>query len=486
MATNGAALMVGVSGLRGVLGQSLTPEVAARFSGAFGSWIVDQASGGSVRVVLGRDGRRGSEWVHSAALAGLVSAGVDVVDLGIAMTPTVGLMTDRHEAHGGMVVTASHNPQTWCGLKCLLPMEGPWPTWGASAPPPDLAQAIIERFESGEVGGAAWNRVGRIERDETGSAVHVEAVLSEMGADPLNFAPPAPGRGPKVVLDSVNASGSVGGRRLLEEMGCEVVHINAERSGVFGRGPEPIAENLQQLCDEVRQQGAQLGFAQDPDGDRLAIVDETGRFIGEEYTFALASMALLSGENEMGDELRIATNLSTSRMIDDIAELTEGVDIEVVRGAVGEANVATLLRETPEERHALVGGEGNGGVVWPRVTMVRDSLSAMALVLVLLERSGRALSELVSDVPRYTIVKRKQDLSKKEDAGPLVERIALKYADMDGVSVDTRDGVRVDWHGQRGWVHVRASNTEPILRMIAEAPTPKEADEILDGVSALA
>jgi phosphomannomutase len=274
----------------------------------------------------------------------------------------------------------------------------------------------------------------------------------------------------------VNASAVEGDHLFFGGSPTHAVMLHGESSGVFPHAPEPTLENLSAaggLCDAVRGLGACAGFAQDPDADRLAIIDERGRYIGEEYTLALAAEAVLGA---MGPDARgraVCTNLSTSRMLDDVAA-RHGA--RVIRTAVGEANVVEAMKASG----AVIGGEGNGGVIWPEITFVRDSLSAMALVMGLVARSGRTIGDLVASMPQYAIVKRKADLSRKSDADPALDAIAQRYA---SASIDRQDGVRVDFADR--WVHVRPSNTEPILRLIAEAPTQSEAQSLLEDVEGI-
>lgn len=491
-------LMLSVSGCRGVLGTTLTAESAARFAGAFGSVLRERAKGRPVVVVLGRDGRKGSEVIEFAAMAALMGCGCRVVNLGVAMTPTVAVMTDtmmrRGEAAGeyvaGMVITASHNPQQWIGLKCLLADERSKGTdfgSAACAPPAGVAEDVIRRFKSGTISAADWDHAGLAGEDHAGAHEHVERVLWAM--EEAGFAADASmiGHGLSVAIDSVNASGTAGARHLMESMGVdEVLHLGAEDSGVFPHPPEPTRENLSTpggLCDSVRENESDVGFAQDPDADRLAIIDERGRYIGEEYTLALGVRALFEAERLRGattNGLVVVTNLSTSRMIDDVAA---SFGARVLRTAVGEANVVEVMKR----EGSLAGGEGNGGVIWPRVAYVRDSLAAMALTMWLISPAGggkgskRKLSEIVKSMPSYAIEKRKVDLAKREDADPAVTAIKKHFANE---KLDTQDGVRVDLASGplagKAWLHVRASNTEPIMRLIAEAPTTKDANELLD------
>jgi phosphomannomutase len=267
----------------------------------------------------------------------------------------------------------------------------------------------------------------------------------------------------KVVLDSVNGAGCVATATLLNKLGCQLIHINGTPNGQFPHEPEPTEKNLTGLCDEVKRQHASIGFAQDPDADRLAIVDENGTYIGEEYSLALAAKFILGKKPGL-----VVANLSTSRMIDDIAAATGS---KVLRTAVGEANVIdTMLKEK-----ASIGGEGNGGVIDPRIVPGRDSLVGIAYVLQLLADSGKPLSQLIAEMPRYQIVKTKFEC-RREDANRAVAAISAEMSSQPGVSVDLQDGIRIDWLNDRAWVHARPSNTEPIMRIIAEAPDRSVAD----------
>jgi len=464
-----APLMVSVSGLRGIVGASLTDDVIRRYAHAFAADLRERTHAAQPVVVLGRDGRAGGQPIHAVAATALIAEGCRVIDIGVATTPSVGVMVLHKRAQGGLVVTASHNPAHWNGLKPIT-SEG-------AAPSPQEARRLIERFHATAVM-AATGRGGMPESEPSAADIHVSKVLKAceklLGFDAIRS------RRPKVVLDSVNASGRIGGRLLLQALGCELVHINADETGHFPHNPEPLAENLTGLCDEVRRHKAEIGFAQDPDADRLAIVDEHGTFIGEEYTLALAAMSLLSGlpTNTAWSMPRrsLAANLSTSRMIDDVAA-RHGAD--VVRTPVGEANVVAGMRRAG----AILGGEGNGGVIWPSVVPIRDSLVAMALVLTLMARTGRKLSELVAQIPTYAIEKRKLSLN---DASVVAAAQSAVLREFGSARIDTQDGIRADLDvpGGAGWVHARASNTEPIFRLIAEAPTREAAAALLDRAQA--
>lgn len=411
--------------------------------------------------MLARDGRRGGAAFTQVASGALRLVGCDVIDLGTAMTPSVGLMVRELGADGGLVLTASHNPGEWNGVKPITREGG--------APTPEQARGLIERFRAGEPEWVEAGEIGASGGEENAVYRHVQAVL-----DALEECTPAfevQERKFRVVVDSVNGSGAAYAGGLLQALGCLVHQINADASGVFPHEPEPIAQNLGQLCAAVTEHKADVGFAQDPDGDRLAIVDETGRFIGEEYTLALAGWSYLESMGDRAKGMALAANLSTSRMIDDVAAR---YGARVVRSPVGEAHVVSAMRAND----APIGGEGNGGVIWERIVPIRDSIGSMGLVLALCARTGKRVSELVEELPSYAIEKRKVA---RPDGGldPLFDAVRGGFP---GATEDTQDGLRLDFDTPDGpaWIHARASNTEPILRFISEAPTAERADEILD------
>ncbi len=433
-------LMVSVSGVRGIVGQSLTPTVALEFAQAYGTLL------GGGRVVLARDSRPSGSMFEAAAATGLMAAGCHVTRLGIVMTPTIGRTIRAGGYAGGMSITASHNPREWNGLKFLDDL--------GVAPDPARAAAIARIRDERQFKLIRDGFQAPALDDEAGRR-HADAVVAACEVDLGKL------RGLRVVVDSINGAGCRDTPRFLEALGCEVIHINGEPTGEFAHKPEPVAENLTQLCDAVREHQAAIGFAQDPDADRLAIVDEMGRYIGEEYTLALSVWSVLS--RRPGP---VAANLSTSRMIDDVAA-KHGA--QVLRTPVGEAHVARrMLAE-----NCVVGGEGNGGVIDPRICYVRDSLSAMSLVLQLMAVTGRTVSALVAELPRYAMVKHKFEVP-RERIDAAVETVTEAWSDH---QPNTADGVRVDF--DEGWVHLRASNTEPIVRIIAEAPTDDVAADLV-------
>lgn len=456
-----APFMLSISGMRGVVGKTMTPEVATRYGAAIGSWLVTmhQEGGGQKgiqgemtrpRCAVGRDSRPSGAAIELALAAGLASVGVDVIQLGIASTPGVAIMVQHLGCAGGCVITASHNPIAWNGIK-VIRHDG-------TAPPPDQAGIIVERFQTGDLAWAGPTEYGAVTRDESNVAVHIAKVLPLVDVEAIRR------RGLKVVVDSVHGAGGPEAAALLDALGVERVHLYEAPTGLFPHTPEPTQENLSELSAAVAEHGADVGFAQDPDADRLAMVDEGGAYIGEEYTLALCAKHLLRA----GDHA--VANLSSSRMLDDIAA---AVGATVHRSAVGEANVAAVMREWK----AVVGGEGNGGIIDPRVSYVRDSLVGMALTLEMLATTGKPLSAQVAEIPRYTIIKQKLDAS-PELIAAIAPNMLAAFGQQDGETVSTVDGVRADVN--KSWVHVRPSNTEPIVRVIAEAETADEANRLIE------
>ena len=466
MSHTDAPLMLSVSGARGVVGTSMTPALASEYAAAFGSMIRAGSTESAPLLCIGRDSRPSGEMLAMAVRAGLRSVGCRVVDLGVVATPTVGVMIDRHRAAGGMVITASHNPIEWNGIKSL--------NADGVAPPLPQCEELLRRFRERDFSYASVEQLGDETSDSTGDEVHVERVLAIVDGDAIRQA------GITVVLDSINGAGCRSGRMLLERLGCRVVHLNGEPHGRFAHTPEPTRENLTDLAERVPRERAAIGFAQDPDADRLAMVDEHGRYIGEEYTLVMAAKRALdlhaAGIAPFASRQPVlATNLSTSRMIDLVAAGYPGA--RVLRTAVGEANVVEALKPAD----GLIGGEGNGGVIVPAICWVRDSLSSMALVLDMLAHTGATLSELVDAIPALSMVKRKFDLSAiggRDALGPMFERLRGDYAH---AVVNDADGLRIDL--PQGWVHLRPSNTEPIVRLIAEAESEPAVRALIDDVA---
>jgi phosphomannomutase len=444
------ALMIGVSGMRGTIGGTLTPTVVSQMAAALACWLKETAkprSGGHYRLVFGRDSRPSGPWVRDVAIGALVASGIEVIDLDIVTTPGVAMMVKHLNADAGVVCTASHNPIQWNGLK-FLNSQG-------IAPPKKDADRIKELYSEQK---SSYVRVENLispQKNSETHALHIKRVLDHV--DVLGIS----SKRYKVVLDSVNGAGCVATATLLSKLGVQLVHLNSTPNGQFPHEPEPTEANLTALAAEVKRQKAACGFAQDPDADRLAIIDENGKYIGEEYSLALCAKWLLSKRPGVA-----VTNLSTSRMLDDIAAQHGS---RVIRTPVGEANVV----ETMLSEKAIVGGEGNGGVIDPRIVSGRDSLVGMAYVLQLMASMGKSLSQIVAEIPKYEIVKTKFEC-RREDADRAVAALKKEFA---SEKVDVQDGIRIDWDADRTWVHARPSNTEPIMRIIAEAPDRAKAEE---------
>lgn len=479
MQTPADVLMLSVSGLRGTFGGSLTPEVIARYAVAFASYLRSRsASSGKPQkdrphVVVANDGRIGAAAVKAIAIPALNLAGCDTADLGVAATPTVGLVADVIGAHGALQITASHNPQQWCGLKTII--RSPKAKKGlpnASAPDKTTANEIATIYRDAPGKGQPWDKIGTNYLLTDLDVSHPMRVLKTF--DTLGINKQIRKQKYKVIIDDACASGERLAPNTLKELNCKVERLYKQADGIFPHPPEPTRENLSALCKRVRTQRAHIGLAQDPDADRLALVDDTGTYIGEEYTLVLCAMALAElGVLKKGSIVPV--NLSTSRMIEDVAT-THG--FHVIRTPVGEANVVAAMKANKSP----LGGEGNGGVIWPQITYIRDSLSAMALVLALMAHRKQSLSAIVKQIPPYAIIKRKIDLTPAIKPADVLDKVAAKWAHN---KPDRADGVWVPFHAERAWMHVRASNTEPIIRLIAEAPTPQQANGLLDEAAKL-
>lgn len=447
------ALMIGVSGLRGTVGGTLSPAVALRMASAFAAWLKETQqprNGTHFRVVVGRDGRPSGPFVRDAVFSALMASGIETIDLDVVTTPGVAMMVQHAQADAGIVITASHNPILWNGIKLLNRQS--------VAPPPGAVAEIRKRYDAEATSYVRVEKLVQPSRNTETHALHTKTILDHL--DVLGIS----SKRYKVVLDSVNGAGCVGTNMLLSKLGCSVIHINNTPNGQFPHEPEPTEANLTGLAAEVKKQRAAVGFAQDPDADRLAVIDEHGTYIGEEYSLALCAKWLLSKRPGVA-----VTNLSTSRMIDDIAQQHGS---RVIRTPVGEANVVdTMLREK-----AVVGGEGNGGVIDLRIVPGRDSMTGMAYILQLMASTGKTLSQLVAEIPKYEIVKTKFEC-RREDAERAVAEIGKAFANE---TLDTQDGIRIDWAD--AWVHARPSNTEPIMRIIAEAPDRAAAEQRIAAV----
>lgn len=444
-------LIRSISGLRGTIGDSLTPDVVVAYSAAFARYC------GGGTVVVGRDGRPSGSWIEELVIGTLRSCGVNAEVLGLAPTPTVQLAAEKSDASGGISITASHNPSEWNGLK-FLNSDGIFLG-------PDECAEFFALVDAGTVPLAGWMASGRIRLATDTITRHVELALALPFVDVAALS----ARRFKVVVDAVNASGSHIVPQLLERCGCDVVPLFCDASGLFPHTPEPLPENLTQLSDAVRAHRADIGIAVDPDADRLVLIDERGEAFGEEYTITQAAefMLAFARRADASADLSVVVNLSTTRAIDDVAA-RHGA--RVVRTAVGEINVALEMKRIG----AIIGGEGSGGVILPALHYGRDSLAGIVITLAHLNAHGGTMSSLRSSLPAYEIVKKKAQLAHGVSPSSALEKIALHHAG--GARLSTIDGLRLDF--DRSWVHMRASNTEPIVRVIAEAPTRDEAEAL--------
>jgi len=434
-------LMVSVSGVRGRVGAGLTPEVVATFAAAFGAWA---SRNGQRSIVVGRDSRVSGPMFTRVVHGALESVGCTVIDIGMAPTPTIQLAVEHHHAAGGLGITASHNPIEWNALKFIGP-SGLFLSAEEGAEMRALMESGIPR--------ASWDQLGEIVPDAGAVQRHIDQVLALPYLDVAAIR----ARRFRVALDCCHGAGAVIMPQLLTELGCEVYAINMETDGRFHRPPEPVAENLGELEALVRNVQADVGFATDPDVDRLALVLDDGKAPGEDYTLAFAARTVL--RHRRGP---VVTNLSTSKVVADVAS-EAGVPFHFAK--VGEVNVAMTMRDLG----ATIGGEGNGGVILPEMHLGRDAPVGAALLLQLMLEEGRPLSAVVADHPRYVIVKDKLDRP-NVSLDAVYEALRVAFPD---ATADSQDGLRLDWPDR--WVHLRPSGTEPIVRVIAEAPTEADA-----------
>jgi phosphomannomutase len=433
--------MISVSGVRGIYGESITAQSAMLYAAQFGIFS------GRGKIVVGRDSRKTGLAMFQAITAGLISVGCEVIDLGIVSTPTTLLSVKDLQAAGGICITASHNPPEWNAMK-FVGCNGLFLF-------PEVSEEFLASMKR-EVRWSDWQNIGKLTSDSNATKRHIDKILS---IPYLNLEEIRQRRF-KVVIDSVNGAGGLVSPLLLKELGCEVIEINSEPSGDFSHPAEPLNKNLTQLEQAVSDNNADIGFATDPDVDRLSIVSNAGKCIGEELTVALAELFILS--KKCGN---IVVNLSSSMISDWIAE-KHGV--HVVRTKVGEINIGKKMLET----QSPIGGEGNGGVICPEVNYTRDALVGMALILGLLAEKKTSISEIVNTLPKFYMVKERiETLSSKVDA-----IMSNAYYVFEGLEIDSRDGVKA--MGENFWVHIRRSGTEPIIRIYVESDSLVKSKDI--------
>ena len=449
------SLIKSISGIRGTIGgkvdDNLTPVDVVKFTAAFGTWLQKTQNKKDLTLVIGRDARISGAMVNSLVTATLQGLGINVVDLGLSTTPTVEVMVPELNAAGGIILTASHNPKQWNALK-LLNEKGEFISGKDGAEMLEIAEK--EDFNFAEV-----DDLGKYETRTDAFDIHIQKILDL----PMVDAEAVKSKKFKVVLDAVNSTGGISLPPLLEKLGCEVVKLYCEPNGQFPHNPEPLKEHLTDICDLIKKEGADVGIVVDPDVDRLALIDENGEMFGEEYTLVAVADYLLRHKKGVA-----ISNLSSSRALRDVAR---NLDSEYFASAVGEVNVVTLMKE----KNAVIGGEGNGGIIYPDLHYGRDSLVGVALFLTHLAKENKTVSELRATYPAYYMGKKKIELTPEIDVDALLVKMQEEYKNEE---ISTIDGVKIDF--PENWVHLRKSNTEPIIRIYTEAFSQQEADELAD------
>jgi len=450
-------LIKSISGIRGTIGgnvgDNLTPIDTVKFASAYGTWLKQQRSKDDYRVVVGRDARISGEMVQNLVMNTLVGLGINVIDLGLSTTPTVEVAVPMEHADGGIILTASHNPKQWNALK-LLNHKGEFLNAAEGAKILDIAEADAINF-------AEVDDLGKITKNEAYIDLHIDEVLNlpfvnKEAIEEANF---------KVVVDGVNSTGGIAIPLLLERLGVEPVKLYCEPNGHFPHNPEPLKEHLTELSKWVVKEQADFGIVVDPDVDRLAFMDENGDMFGEEYTLVACADYVLS--QQKGNTV---SNMSSSRALRDVTEMHGG---SYEASAVGEVNVVELMKKNK----AIIGGEGNGGIIYPELHYGRDSLVGVALFLSLLAEKKISVGELRKSYPSYFMSKKKIQLTPELDVDGILNEMEKRYSNED---ITTIDGVKIDF--SENWVHLRKSNTEPIIRIYTEAKSQDEADGLADKI----
>lgn len=450
-------LIKSISGIRGTIGgkvnEGLTPLDTVKFAAAYGTWLKNRNSG-NLKVVIGRDARISGQMVSDLVSSTLIGLGINVIDLGLSTTPTVEIAVPMENANGGIILTASHNPKQWNALK-LLNEKGEFISGDEGIDILSIAEA--EAFDFAEV-----DDLGAITKDDTYLQKHIDAILAlpivnKEAIEKANFS---------VVVDAVNSTGGTFVPAMLEALGVKnITKLYCDPTGEFPHNPEPLPEHLTDLSDKIKSTGADVGITVDPDVDRLAMVCEDGSMFGEEYTLVAVADYVLS--KTPGSTV---SNLSSTRALRDV---TENIGETYHASAVGEVNVVTLMKE----KNAVIGGEGNGGVIYPELHYGRDSLVGIALFLSLLAEKQMKVSELRDSYPKYTISKNKIQLTPEINVDKILTEMAAKYVDME---VDTVDGVKI--YIEKEWVHLRKSNTEPIIRVYSESKSLAAANQLAERI----
>ncbi|MGE4170001.1 MAG: phosphoglucosamine mutase [Candidatus Margulisiibacteriota bacterium] len=439
-------LIESISGIRGVVGDTLTPQVALETGIAFGRYL----AGGT--LIVGGDTRTSHDVYKSAVIAGLTAVGCKVIDIGKVPTPTVQQMIRHYSAQGGVIITASHNPAIWNGIK-LMNHSGSFLTPTEY----EAFQAIAKQPSTFQ----PWTAVGSVSVDTTALEKHIDHILSIIDPKPIQEA------GLSAIVDPNNGTGCLANPILFEKLKVKATIINAEGNGLFAHDPEPLQKNLGQILDQAQSGRYDIGFIQDADADRLVILDEKGRFIGEDYSLGFCVDYLL---NTLTTEpKKVVVNLSTSLVIEAIAK-RHGASVHYTK--IGETNVTQGIRDL----QAPVGGEGNGGVIFPKVGWGRDSLTGMVVALSYLATSQKTVSDIVGTYPAYTLLREKVAVETMDQVKTLIAKVEANLA-AEPATIDRQDGLKFSF--DKAWVQIRASNTEPIVRIFAEAPTPDQATSLL-------
>ncbi|WP_299162600.1 phosphoglucosamine mutase [uncultured Eudoraea sp.] len=450
-------LIKSISGIRGTIGgrpnDNLTPIDAVKFAAAYGTWLKDYSKSDNLKVVVGRDARLSGEMIQNLVVSTLVGLGIDIIDLGLSTTPTVEIAVPLENANGGIILTASHNPKQWNALK-LLNEKGEFLDAAEGA-------IILELAEKEDFNFSDVDELGKITQNDAYIDIHIDEVLNLplVDADTIKKAKF------KVVVDGVNSTGGIAIPKLLESLGVEVIKLYCDPTGNFPHNPEPLKEHLGDICKLVVKEKADFGIVVDPDVDRLAFISNDGEMFGEEYTLVACADYVLG--KTKGNTV---SNLSSSRALRDITIKHHGT---YEAAAVGEVNVVNKMKAT----NAIIGGEGNGGIIYPASHYGRDSLVGTALFLMLMAEKGGTVRELRDSYPSYYMSKKKIQLTPELDVDEILLAMEKKYSNEE---VSTIDGVKVDF--PENWVHLRKSNTEPIIRIYTEAKTQTEADNLADRI----
>jgi phosphomannomutase len=442
--------MIGVSGIRGVIGTGFSPGMALDFVQAYAAWLKQKNE--KPRVLLARDTRPSGEMIKHAVLAGLIGSGCEIIDLGIVSTPTLQLAIPQTKADGAICITASHNPVEWNALKFFQP-NGMYLDKA-------MGTEVLRLYDSKEFACSSWEQMGTVTPNDEAIGWHLDRVLSYVDVEAIRA------RHFNVVLDCCSGAGTTISPLLLDALGCSVAKINCDLSGIFPHNPEPLNENLVQLCDAVKEHGADIGFAHDADADRVAVVTDEGEPIGEDYSLVWATAHTFRNK-KLGP---VVTNLSTTMAIEAIAR-EHGC--ETFRAPVGDVNVSSMMKETG----AVIGGEGNGGVIMPDLQYGRDGIAALAYLLEFVALSGQSASELNRTIPRFHNIKKTVEFP-RERMPQLLQWLKSKEKT---ARIDERDGLKLEWPKEgstTSWAHIRGSGTEPIIRVICEAQTREEVERL--------